>query len=292
MKHFSLTLISLFALSFAVVGSSPSLAGPNPTPSPVIEVYGTPVDEPGLPLGWSVYEPAGTGPWPIVLVLHEGGFKSGSRNDAGVVLCAHDLAEAGYLALAVSYRLAPPGHLKGQEKYADDGRYLKQSADVQMAVLAARIDPRGNGQVGAIGGSAGGTHAAVAAINGRTGHDRVDVAVCLSGGYDFSDFRKDPRNEFKIDITNYVGARNPVTLLAASPISILDRKVSPLFLINTAHDIGMPVVQIGDMVAALQQLGATNFTSLTLPGDLHAFDYWETVKDQVLSFLAAGFADA
>src|SRR5450432_1658168 len=65
-----------------------------------------------------------------------------------------------------------------------------------------------------------------------------------------------------------------------------------LFLINTAHDIGMPVVQIGDMVAALQQLGATNFTSLTLPGDLHAFDYWETVKDQVLSFLAAGFADA
>ncbi|PYK38112.1 MAG: hypothetical protein DME60_11710, partial [Verrucomicrobia bacterium] len=95
-----------------------------------------------------------------------------------------DLRDAGYLALSIEYRLAPPGSIAGQ---TSDGRYPDQTNDCKVAVRAARADPRCNGKVGAVGASAGATHAAYLASDGTTGDDKVDVAVCLSGAYDFSD---------------------------------------------------------------------------------------------------------
>jgi len=290
MKSPILTVAFLFGISSLAIASEPDVLAPSPTPSKVVEIYGFPVGEPNLPLKWSVYTPTGSGPWPAVLVIHVGGFKSGSRNDAPLVVCANDLANAGYLALAVSYRLAPPGHLQGQLEYHDDGRYPKQSEDIQMAIRTARADPRCNGQVGAVGGSAGATHAAVAAVMGTEGDDRLDVAVCLSGAYDFSDFRPDPNiNQFKANVINYVNSSDKAVLLADSPVSQVTAPVAPLFLVNTAMDT-MPFVQLGDMVSKLSESGVTNFEARTLPGSLHAFDYWPQIKKAALNFLAEKFA--
>lgn len=66
------------------------------------------------PLMWEVYTPVGKGPWPAVLFIHGGNFDAGDPDDDGVVTCAQDLADAGYLALAISHRLAPPGSITGQ----------------------------------------------------------------------------------------------------------------------------------------------------------------------------------
>ena len=86
MKHCALTLIYLLTLRSVVLASDPPpAAAPSPTPSPIVEVYGSPAGEPKLQLKWSVYLPAGSGPWPAVLVIHAGGFKHGSRNDNEVV---------------------------------------------------------------------------------------------------------------------------------------------------------------------------------------------------------------
>ncbi len=280
-----------FAGGSLALASQPSLAAPDPTPSPVVETYGSPVGEPTLALKWSVYLPAGAGPWPAVLVIHAGGFKHGSRNDDEVVRCAHDLADAGFLALAISYRLAPPGQIEGQRRYNDDGRYPEQTADVQMAIRAARADPRANGLVGAVGGSAGATHTAVAAATGRVGNDRLDVGVCLSGTYNFADFTQDIHGLVEHLCTNYVGSFDPTVLLDDSPVSIVDRTVSPLFLANTEMD-PQPLPQLLDMIATLKGLGVTNYDSSILPGNKHAFDYWEEVKGPAIKFLKKGFAQA
>ncbi len=249
------------------------------------EVYGIAPD--GAQLHWVVYTPTTPGPWPAVLVIHGGGFKGGGPPSTATA--ALDLAGAGYLALALEYRLAPNGSIVGQ---TSDGRYPQQTDDVKMAVRAARSDPRCNGQVGSVGGSAGGCHTAYVAATGTAGDDRIDVGVSLSGAYDFTDFSADANiDTFIFDVTNYVNVASSDTagLLAASPVNFVDKKVAPLFLINSAQDT-MPFPQLADMTRKLDSLGLSNYQTLTLPGSLHAFDYWSTVKDAVIAFLGDRFA--
>ena len=203
--------------------------------------------------------------------------------------CAQDLANAGFLAFAIDYRLAPPGSIPGQ---TSSGRFPEQYDDVHLAVRAARNDARSNGQVGGVGGSSGGTHAAWTASTGTLGDDRLDVAVCLSGSYDFSDFSPDPNlDEFIATVTNYVGVlpTDTVALRAASPAWVLDATVAPLFLVDSVGDT-IPAAQLDDMVAQLSATGVANYEARSIPGDLHSFAYWSQVKSDALAFLAAGFA--
>ena len=249
------------------------------------QIYGIAPD--GTELHWVVYTPSTPGPWPAVLVIHGGGFKSGSPQSAAEA--AIDLANAGYLALAIEYRLAPNGALNGQ---TSDGRYPEQTDDVKMAVRAARNDPRCNGHVAAVGGSAGGCHTAYVAATGTAGDDRIDVGVSLSGAYDFRDFTPNVNlAAFTNDVTNYVNADSSRTavLLSASPINYVDQTVAPLLLINSAQD-PMPISQITDMTEKFDSLGLHNYGTLTIPGSQHAFDYWPAVKDEVISFLNDRFA--
>ncbi len=255
---------------------------------PQTEVYGRAAD--GTVLHWDVYTPTTPGPWPAVLVIHGGGFYSGTPDSPpSLVECAQDLAAAGYIAFSIEYRLAPPGALVGQNS---SGRFPDQSDDVKVAVRAARSDPRCNGQVGAVGGSAGGTHTAFVAATGTAGDDRIDVGVSLSGGYDFSDFSPNPNlDTYTSYVLNYIGVaqNNTAALQAASPAWLADRTISPLLMVNTLED-PMPYSQLADMVSHLDALGVTNYQTITLTGEGHSFDNWESVKSKALTFLANGFA--
>jgi acetyl esterase/lipase len=279
----------LFLLCALFVAVPVSFAGrPGGTAQPASEVYALASD--GTPLTWTVYSPAQQGPRPIVLVIHGGNFWGGDPNDAGPAVCAQDLADAGYLAFSIAYRLAPPGSIPGQSSL---GRFPDQYDDVHLAVAAARNDSRGNGQVGSVGGSSGATHSVWTATTGQPGVDRLDVAVCLSGAYDFSDFTPDPALDYFIAIvTNYVGvaSTDTVALRAASPAWVVNASVAPLFLIDAEDDL-MPGAQLDDMVAHLEGLGVDNFQSTRIPGNLHSFANWPAVKTDALAFLAEHFAE-
>ena len=159
----------------------------------------------GSQLEWDIYFPSSpmpVGGWPAVLVIHGGGFHGGGPG-AGTDV-ANDLAAAGYVALSITYRLAPApdgiSHelITGQpDIYLDrtTGIFPDQTDDIGNAVHFARTPASislalglVNGQVGAIGSSAGGSHAAWVAAHGFLDDDRVNVAVSLSGPYDFIDF--------------------------------------------------------------------------------------------------------
>ncbi|MBX3400866.1 MAG: alpha/beta hydrolase [Gemmataceae bacterium] len=131
---------------------------------------------------------AGEGPFPAVVCIHGGGFRAGKREGYDA-LCLK-LAQNGYVAVTVSYRLAP--------KY----QFPAAVHDVKAAVRWLRanaakykVDPE---RIGTTGGSAGGhlaqflgVTAGVKEFEGDGGHaDRSSRVKCVVNVYGPSDFTK------------------------------------------------------------------------------------------------------
>ncbi len=277
---FSLLLAG--ALALLSVGRAPADV------VPTTEAYGTAPD--GTLLHWVAYTPTTPGPWPAVLIIHGGNFYGGSPSGSPEsVTLAQDLAAAGYMAFSIEYRLAPPGALSGQ---VSSGQFPEQTDDVKMAVRAARVDSRCNGQVGTVGGSAGASHAAFVAATGTPGDDRVEVGVCLSGLYDATDFSDNPGlDNYTTSVLGYLGVPQSDVAVekSASPAWLADKTIAPLLMVTCTQD-SMPYSQLGDMIAHLDALGVVNYQTIVLAGDYHSFDSWPLVKDQAMTFLANGFA--
>jgi len=90
--------------------------------------------------------PNGNGPFPAVLCIHGGGFRAGDRNGYNGLI--KQLAERGYVAATVEYRLAP--------KYQFPAAVFDCKAAVRwLRANAAKyhVDPN---RIGVTGGSAGG----------------------------------------------------------------------------------------------------------------------------------------
>ncbi len=131
---------------------------------------------------------AGDGPFPAVVCIHGGGFRAGTREGFNG-LCL-ELAERGYVAVTVTYRLAP--------KY----QFPAAVYDVKAAVRWMRanaekynIDPN---RIGTTGGSAGGHLAqflgvtsGVKSFEGDGGNADYSSSVkCVVNYYGPSDFTK------------------------------------------------------------------------------------------------------
>ncbi len=242
-------------------------------------VYGTADD--GTPLRWMVYPGAGPGPHPAVLVIHGGTFKA-EPNSPKTRRAAQDAAAAGFNAFQVEYRLASGRGLPGQKSM---GHFPDQTNDLKIAVRAARHYTGGNGKVGAIGGSAGGSHAVYLAATGTPGDDRLDAAVALSGAFDFTDRGSLRQRNFQTSVDNYAGSSDPAALRKASPISYVQGDVAPLFIIASEQD-AMPPEQYKDLIEKLTAVGATNFEKLLRPNSqAHSFSNWPDVKERALAFL-------
>ena len=130
----------------------------------------------------------GDGPFPGVICIHGGGFRAGKREGYDG-LCIR-LAQHGYVALTVSYRLAP--------KYPFPAAIHDVKAAVRWARANAakyRIDPD---RIGVTGGSAGGHLAQFLAVTadvkefegagGNAGHS--SKVACVVNVYGPSDFTK------------------------------------------------------------------------------------------------------
>src|SRR5438094_2607001 len=158
--------------------------------TPVIEQYGIGHSPFGAtPLRWRAFVPNDSEKHPAIIVIHGGEFHGGDFTD---IETDQDLVCAGFCVFDIEYRLAPPAKVPGQGR--DLGHYPEQTDDVATAIRAARNPAptsvafgRVNGRVGAVGGSAGASHAAYCAAGPTLGGDQLDAAVLLSGAYDFHD---------------------------------------------------------------------------------------------------------
>ncbi len=132
--------------------------------------------------------PRGEGPFPAVVCIHGGGFRAGNRESYDGLI--KKLAEHGYVAVTVSYRLAP--------KY----QFPAAVHDVKAAVRWLRanaakyhVDPD---RIGATGGSAGGHLAQFLGVTGDVkqfegdggNSEQSSRVACVVNFYGPSDFTK------------------------------------------------------------------------------------------------------
>ncbi len=104
-------------------------------------------------LGADVSVPIGEGPFPVVVLVHGGGWVAGDPSSMGGL--ADYLTENGFLTVNTPYKLA-----------VDDAGYPGAVDDVACAVRLGAAHPDSNGQVAVLGHSAGAHLSALVALNG------------------------------------------------------------------------------------------------------------------------------
>ena len=222
----------------------------------------------------------GDGPFPAVVCIHGGGFRAGHR-DGYNGLCLK-LAERGYVAATVSYRLAP--------KYQFPAAVHDTKAAVRWLRAHARdykIDPR---RVGTTGGSAGGHLAqflgvtgGVALFEGDGGHlDQSSAVACVVNVYGPSDFTKSyGKSVDAAEVLPLFLGGNLETArhqhIISSPLYWVTPNAAPTLCIHGTED---KYVAHEQAVWLIDRLKAADVEAelLTLPGAGHGFKGEDAAK--------------
>src|SRR5262245_42680569 len=227
--------------------------------------------------------PRGEGPFPVVIFLHGGGWVSGTRKTYLPYMVGP--VEGGYVAVSVSYRLAPKH------------RFPAAIHDVKCAVrwLRAhaaeyRIDPE---RISVVGYSAGGNLACLlgtthgnTALEGAGGcndqSSRVQAVVCYYGLSDLpalhsacekSELPILERNAMLFALHSCCGGTPTKTgdiYRQASPVTYAGRASAPTLLIHGTHGRLVPVEQSRVLEARLKQAGV-EVSLLEVKGAGHDF---------------------
>lgn len=145
-------------------------------------------DAAGQHLQVNVAQPKdGAGPFPAIVCIHGGGFRAGKRESYDK-LCL-TLAQRGYVAITVTYRLAPEFPFPAAVQDCKTAvRWLRSQAETY------HIDPT---RIGVTGGSAGGHLAqflgvtmGVKEFEGDGYNDQSSAVSCVVNFYGPSDFTK------------------------------------------------------------------------------------------------------
>lgn len=239
-----------------------------------------------------IYRPNNEDLLPAVLIVHGGGWETGSRQMERPF--AKRLAERGFVAVPVSYRLGESGRfpaaihdLKGAV------RWLRGNADKY------HIDPQ---RIAVVGGSAGGQLAALlgasngmAQLEGDGSHtdesSRVQAVVNIDGAVNFVDARIIGQERARKGApSRFLGgdySERRETWFAASPLYYLGPQSAPtLFINSTAPTPVLPGRE--EMQARLLALGI-DAELVTMPETPHPFwlvhPWFEQTLDMTARFL-------
>lgn len=209
---------------------------------------------------------------PAIVLVHGGGWRSGTRRNLAPM--AIRLAQRGYAAATVSYRLSP------------EARYPAAIADVRASVrwlrahaLQYRIDPE---RIAIAGGSAGGQIASLVGVTG-SGDGALQAIVNIDGLSDFTSaaarkHEDDPAKKPSSAGAWFGGTYAEKTALwhEASPIFYVTARTPPVLFIGS----GQTRFSVGreEMLDRLTDHGVAS-SVLVLPGTPHSFwlfDPWLT----------------
>ncbi|MCB9760254.1 MAG: alpha/beta hydrolase [Alphaproteobacteria bacterium] len=228
-----------------------------------------------VPLRADIYHPAEVEGAPVALLVHGGAFVEGARDDESTVGWAHRAAEAGFVAVAVDYRLLA-------DLPDDAPGYPAPLLDVACAAGWATevLEDVGPGRV-AVGTSAGGTLATLTAL-GAAPEDpscpwetpRFDGVVALYAVHDWAalaDTRALYASEQALLGSDCADEADRVGICAeASSARAVASGAPPFFLAASADDGAVPASQSALMAEALREAGvAVEHRELTEAG--HGF---------------------
>lgn len=253
----------------------------------------------GRTLRYDLYRPDGVaGPLPLVVLVHGGSWRSGSRRDMAEF--SYDLAAQGYAAATIDYRLANGKSVVFPMPVADvltAVRFLRDHASDLNA------DPQ---RVAVLGVSAGAHLSLLAGVaaddsvfdsarpSGETAGVRAVVAI--EGP---TDFTVDPASaaSFQIKIVeNFLGktldSLDASLLAAASPAHYARADGPPVLVIHGDADSVVPVSQARLLVGALNTAGQVHeYHEIAgmdhLPGAWWPGPFVQAYRQQIFAFLAA-----
>jgi acetyl esterase/lipase len=205
-----------------------------------------------------VVVPPGTGPHPVLLYLHGGGWVAGSPKSHRRL--AQHFAEAGYLTVNLDYRLAPEHPFPaGYDDCEFAARWVRENA------------ARWNGQADrlAIGGDSAGANlaAAVAAMSGQP----FRAAVLIYGIFDFAGAVE--RGAMGIE-----GVARAY-LATGFPASLPDPRVSPIRGVTAKFPPAFVTVGTADALLPESLAIAENLKAAAVPHELRV------VKDMIHGFI-------
>ncbi|MGY1620473.1 alpha/beta hydrolase fold domain-containing protein [Geodermatophilus sp. SYSU D00691] len=239
------------------------------------------------PLALDLHVPETAGPPPVVVHLHGGSWKFGSRTDHPERACG--LAERGFAVASVDYRLST------------EAPHPAQLEDVQAAVtwLQERVVEHGadGSRIALWGASAGGHLAALAALTPPT---PVAAVVTWFATTDLLRAAVRPPLEPRF-LPNFEGEllgtpdvlADPAAARAASPRWLASAGAPPFLVMHGDRDRLVPPVQSTAFHEALVDAGADS-TLVLVGGASHedpAFDSPRTL-DMVAAFLRAHLGGA
>lgn len=222
---------------------------------------------------------------PVVLQIHGGGWTIGAKDHQGRPLM-NQLARAGFVCVAINYRLSPRG------------RWPDHLVDCKAALAWVREHIHEYGgdpsRVVVTGGSAGGQLAAMVALTqndptyqpGFADADTsVSAAIPMYGAYELVETYTGFRSRIGRRIGAWFGAlvvgttpeQDPGAWIDASPINHIGPEVRdlPFLVVHGTHDNLVPVEQARRFAAKLREVGA-DVTYVELAGAPHAFDVFHS----------------
>jgi acetyl esterase/lipase len=245
---------------------------------------------------------AGSGPFPVVIMVHGGGFMFGDKADGMGLAGADQLLAAGYAVASINYRLS------------GEAQYPAQIFDAKAAVRFLRanaaqynLDPENFGAWGASAGgnlvSLLGTTCGVSELEGDLGN--ADQSSCVQAVVDWFgpiDFLKMdeqfagsscPQTHDAADSpeSKLVGAEIqtlPDLVKTTNPMNYIDATDAPFFIENGTADCNIPPVQNKNLADALSAvIGADKVIYTSLEGAGHGGTQFETDEniELVIGFL-------
>ena len=228
----------------------------------------------GIPLYLDAYQPAGTGPFGAIILVHGGGWQFGERENLAQV--ARYLADNGLAAFTVDYR-------RSNRHGAHYNPYPAAVHDIRRAIRWVRahaetyhVDP---GRLGLLGSSAGAHLVSLVGMEGKGPLDsgpRVKAIVSWSGPQDMVELERDgiawarTAVEAFTNCTAGLPACQPI-LKKVSPITYVDPSDPPLFFTNGSREL-VPLQGAEEMDAALTAAGVSHHL-VVVPGSRHAQHY-------------------
>jgi acetyl esterase len=266
-----------FAVSSFCIASALTLAGDARTPTQEAIPYGT---ADGQPLTMDYYAPKGSGPHPIAIIIHGGGYHGGDSKSGSEAYVADFLAPAGYAVFSINYRLAP--------KYP----YPYMVLDVQRAIRYLRYNAKqwnaAPNKIALIGGSAGGFLSNMAGLRNAPGDpqasdpiDQVSAkAQAVVSLYAQSSFEFVPLNADVHRLLDPLIAEKgeKEAIREASPITYVSKNDPPFLEILGDQDEYIPYSEATNLQTALHQAGV-RCDIIRIPGGKHGTGGWNKLAN-------------
>lgn len=202
-----------------------------------------------------------TGPAPTLVYFHGGRFRGGSKHREALPL-HHRLARRGWVCISADYRLRPAA------------RFPDHHIDAKRVIAWARdrgpeygVDPD---RIVAAGSSAGAHMAAMLALTPdesrlQPGFEDADVAVAAA-----------------ICLYGYYGGMQSDSPIPSSPADYASPDAPPFFIAHGDIDTVVPVEGARGFTAAMREAGADNVIYAEIPGALHSFDLFHSVRSEAV----------